>query len=307
MEKGLVTKSTGSWYIVKKGPDVIHCRIRGNLRIKGTNSTNPVAVGDQAMFSMEKKEKTGVIHQVLERKNYIIRKSSNLSRQNHIIASNLDQAFLIITPFFPRVPNEFTDRYLVTAEAYHIPVCLIFNKTDLIIDDLKEELDDKIQIYRSIQYPCYEISVKTGKNIDVLRALMHNKITLISGYSGVGKSSLINKLIPGLNLKTGDISTYHLQGKHTTAFAEMFELPSGGSVIDTPGIRGFGIVELEKNELGHYFPEIFSISKNCQYYNCTHTHEPGCAVKNATEEGGISPSRYRSYLNIYFDNDSKYR
>ncbi len=307
MKQGTVIKTTGSWHLVRYMDRDISCKIKGKFRIKGIRTTNPVAVGDHVKFELPDDEENGIITEVLERKNYIIRKASNLSKESHLLAANVDQAFLLITLKYPETTNEFIDRFLVTSEAYHIPTILVFNKTDLYDQELSEKLREYISIYSTIGYTCIESSVKEFKNIDALKKMMRGKISLIAGNSGVGKSSLLNSMDKNLNLKTGDISIYHKTGKHTTTFPQMFELGDGGFVIDTPGIRGFGLIDFEKNEIGLYFPEIFKLSKNCQYYNCTHTHEPNCAVKKALETGNLAQSRYKSYINIYTDDNEKYR
>ncbi|MFP4023582.1 MAG: ribosome small subunit-dependent GTPase A [Thiohalospira sp.] len=309
MKKGLVIKSTGSWYSVKdtQTGEVISCAIRGKLRIEGIKSTNPVAVGDYVKYDLPVKSDTGIIHQVLDRKNYIVRKSTNLSKQTHILAANIDQAILMVTLKNPVTYSIFIDRFLITAEAYEIPAKLIFNKIDLYNDEEAQQLNDFIKAYKIAGYDCIQTSVTQKINIDKTEQLLKNKVTLIAGNSGVGKSSLINLIDPALNLKTSEISNYHKSGKHTTTFAEMIDLCIGGSIIDTPGIRGFGLHDIEKEELFHYFPEIFKASADCKFYNCTHVHEPGCAVKKAIEEEKIHPMRYNNYLNILFDENSKHR
>lgn len=305
---GMVIKSTGSWYTVKhpeKG--IVPCKIRGQYRLKGSKATNPVAVGDKVVFNLH--GDTGVIIDISERANYMIRKSSNLSKQYHIIAANLDMAYLMVTLVEPEVKIEFIDRFLVTAEAYQVPASLIFNKCDLYHDD--EELDQLLKgmkyLYSTIGYPCFEVSATNRTGIDELKTAMDKKLNLVSGHSGVGKSTLINQLIPGLDIKTANISGYHRSGQHTTTFAEMYELPGSGYIIDTPGIKGFGLVDIQKEELYHFFPEIFKLSHQCPYNNCSHTHEPKCAVKKAVEEHRVSESRYTSYFNMYHEENSKYR
>jgi ribosome biogenesis GTPase len=307
VKKGLVTKSTGSWYTVKSENQVYKCKVKGNLRLKGIKNTNPVAVGDIVHFAIQPDEEVGIIHEIEERQNYIIRKSTNLSKQQHIIAANVDQTILMVTAAYPETPNEFIDRYLVTAEAYHIPCILVFNKIDLAKGKIKEKMDEKFSIYGNIGYPIIKSSVVQNHNLDEIKKALQHKTTVLSGYSGVGKSTLVNALQPGLDLKTADLSDYHLQGKHTTAFAEMFDLDFGGSIIDTPGIRAFGIVDFNKEEITYFFPEIFRTSKNCKFYNCTHLEEPGCAVKKAVQNDEISQSRYKSYVNLYTDEGGKYR
>lgn len=303
--QGLVTKSTGSWYQVKAGSDVFDCRIKGKFRIKGITTTNPIAVGDVVDFEMEPEQGTGVIINLHQRKNYIIRKSVNLSKQAQIIAANLDQAFLIVTLASPRTSLGFIDRFLVTAEAYDIPARLIFNKLDLFSDDGLEILGDYKDIYERIGYPCYEVSAKEGTNIQQVQDLLKDKVTLLTGHSGVGKSSLINCLLPDLDLKTHIISEWSDKGMHTTTFAEMFDLPQGGHIIDTPGIRELGVIDIEKQELGHFFPEMRERMNQCRFNNCRHINEPGCAVLEALEEDEIAVTRYESYLSIYNGNDTR--
>lgn len=309
LKKGLIIKSTGSFYSVKDSETgaLVTCNIRGKLRIKGIKSTNPVAVGDMVEYDFSEEYETGVIKNILARKNYIIRKSTNLSKQTHIIAANLDQAIIVVTIAFPVTYSIFIDRFLITAEAYEIPAKIIFNKTDLYNDKQTEELNKLIYIYESAGYECIATSVKNQTNINEVNSLLKNKISLLAGNSGVGKSSLINLIDSSLNLKTSEISDSHKSGKHTTTFAEMFELSMGGYIIDSPGIRGFGLHDINKEELFHFFPEIFKISKNCKYNNCTHVHEPGCAIKDAVEGGSVSLLRYENYLSILFGDDSKHR
>lgn len=307
MPTGLILKTTGSWYYVQ---DLIgnkyQCTIRGKLRLKGVKTTNVITVGDIVDFETEDSG-IGSISEVHTRKNYIIRKATNLSRESHVIAANIDQTILVITVEYPSTSLEFIDRYLVSAEAYQIPAILVFNKIDLFSQAQKEILENYIMIYQQIGYQCIKVSAKTSENIDSVKMVLKNKISLVSGNSGVGKSCLINTIEPLLDLKTEEISSYHLKGKHTTTFSEMFNLSFGGYIIDTPGIKGFGLIDINKNELYHYFPELFSISKNCKFYNCTHVHEPGCAVISAVEKGVISQSRYLSYLSMYNDENLKYR
>lgn len=304
--QGLITKSTGSWYQVQTpGGERIDCRIKGKFRIKGITTTNPLAVGDVVDFEMEPDQGTGVITNLHQRKNYIIRKSINLSKQAQIIAANLDQALLIVTLASPRTSLGFIDRFLVTAEAYDIPAVLIFNKLDLFSDEGLEILADYKAIYENIGYPCYEVSALKGANIDKVQALLKDKVTLFSGHSGVGKSTLINALLPQLELRTGEVSEWSDKGMHTTTFAEMFELPQGGSIIDTPGIRELGIIDIEQHELGRYFPEMRALMHQCRFNNCRHINEPGCAVLQALENGEIELSRYESYLSIYNGNDTR--
>lgn len=305
--KARVLKTTGSWYtVLAENGQKYRCTIRGKLRLKGSTTTNPVVVGDEVVIDLESDGETAVISAVNDRKNYIIRRSSNLSREAHIIASNLDQAILVVTVDFPETHPEFIDRYLATAEAYQIPAIIVFNKTDIYDDLLNERLNDLLSIYRPL-YRCIRTSALRGENIDLLKDLLKNKVSLISGNSGVGKSTLVNCIEPQLNLKTAEISHYHQKGKHTTTFSEMFPLSFGGFIIDTPGIKGFGVVDMNKNEMFHFFPEIFSAATKCQFYNCTHIHEPGCAVIEAVQKGYISNSRYTSYYKMINDNKDKYR
>lgn len=305
--RGLVVKNTGSWYLVKtdEGP-VVECKIKGNFRLKGIRSTNPVAVGDWVHITLNP-EGTALIHEIEDRKNYIIRKASNLSKQSHIIAANLDQAFLLVTVSHPETSTIFIDRFLATAEAYRVPVSLVINKTDLYNEDETRYMHALINLYTTIGYQCFPMSIKTGEGTDAVKEQMKGKVTLLSGNSGVGKSSLINLLLPNLDIKakTSEISSAHLKGMHTTTFSEMYALPEGGYLVDTPGIKGFGTFDMEVEEIGHYFPEIFHTSANCKYGNCTHTHEPGCAVRDAVEQHLISQSRYASYLSMLDDKDEK--
>jgi ribosome biogenesis GTPase len=308
LEKGLVIKSTGSHYrVLYDEGKTVECTIKGKFRVKELRTTNPVAVGDYILFEFEKSNISGVITEVLDRKNYILRKSSNLSKQSQIIAANLDQVFLMITIILPETPVEFIDRFLITAEAYRIPASIIINKTDLYGEGEQSKMLNLISLYSKIGYECFSLSVKDKSGIDALREKMKDKINLISGNSGVGKSTLLNLLNPSLNLKTEEVSDYHKQGKHITTFPEMHRMPFGGFVIDTPGIRGFGMVHMERNEIYHFFPEIFRISRDCRFYNCLHYDEPGCAVRSAVESGQVNPLRYRSYLNILDDENRKYR
>ena len=308
LNQGTVIKSTGSRYrVLCKEGEIIECIIKGKFRVKGIRTTNPVAVGDNVHFEFEGNMNTGIITEVLDRRNYILRKSSNLSKDSQIIAANIDQAILMITIMLPETPVEFIDRFLITAEAYRIPAGLIINKTDLYGQQETERMEYLISLYENIGYACFRLSVTSGSGIDVLRENLKNKTSLIAGNSGVGKSSLLNSLNPSLNLKTGEISGYHKQGKHITTFPEMHRMPFGGFVIDSPGIRGFGVVDMDRNEIYHFFPEIFRISKNCRFYNCLHLDEPGCAVREAADIGTIDPLRYRSYLSILNDDYSKYR
>ncbi|HLW14907.1 MAG TPA: ribosome small subunit-dependent GTPase A [Flavobacteriaceae bacterium] len=308
--KGVVYKSTGSWYLVK-GDDgeMYKARIRGRFRIEGIQSTNPVAVGDKVILKkQEGNEKVqAVIVGIEDRDNYIVRKSVNLSHQKHIIASNIDLAFLLVTVAGPVTTPAFIDRFLVTAEAYRIKTILLFNKIDSYNEEQLDEVRYLSGMYTEIGYTCIEISATTGKNIDKVKELMLNKTSLFSGHSGVGKSTLVNALQPGLDLKTSNISTIHNQGQHTTTFAEMYDLDFGAQIIDTPGIRGFGVVEMERQEIGDYFPEFFAIKQNCRFHNCLHLNEPKCAVKDALEEGTLFWSRYNSYVQLLEGDEDTYR
>ena len=306
MEKGIVIKSTGSWYLVKRtNGEIIEARIRGKLRTKGLRTTNPVAVG--YIVSLEKNQDNFVITEIGERRNYIIRKSTNLSKEAHIIASNVDQTLLIATINHPVTSAVFIDRILATTEAYNIPAILVFNKSDLYDNTDREKATELITIYSEIGYRCLQVSAITGQNITELRELLKDKVTVLSGMSGVGKSTLINCIEPQLQLKTASISDSHDTGKHTTTFAEMFPLNEGGYIVDTPGVRSFGIIDMEKEEISHFFPEIFRVSEHCRFYNCTHIHEPGCAVIEAVQNGRISESRYWSYLSMMEESKEKYR
>ena len=309
MYTGLVIKNTGSWYTVKTddGGQLIDCKIKGNFRLKGIRSTNPVAVGDRVTI-IPNAEGTAFITAIEDRRNYIIRKSSNLSKQSHIIAANVDQAFLVVTVNYPQTSTTFIDRFLASAEAYRVPVTLLFNKTDLLSEEELRYQQMMIDLYDTVGYQCLAISVETGEGIDKVMDMLTGKVTVLSGNSGVGKSTLINRLLPGVNLRTSDISDAHNSGMHTTTFSEMIPLPLGGYIIDTPGIKGFGTFDIEPEELTGYFKEIFRFSKECRFSNCTHTHEPGCAVLKAVEEHFISQSRYQSYLSMMEDKEeSKYR
>lgn len=304
--QGLVIKSTGSWYeVITNSGETINCRIKGKFRTLDIKTTNPIAVGDKVEVEREPDQDTGLITTLHPRKNYIIRKSVNLSKQAQIIAANLDQAFLIVTLASPRTSLGFIDRFLVTAEAYVIPAVLIFNKLDLFSSDGLEILKEYQQIYEKAGYPCYSVSAIEQTNLDQIKQLLKDKVTLLSGHSGVGKSTLINALLPGSQLKTGDISDWSDKGKHTTTFAEMFELPFGGYLIDTPGIRELGVFDIEKQGLGRLFPEIRELMEDCKFHNCRHINEPGCAVLKALENDEIESSRYDSYLSIYHNNDTR--
>lgn len=299
--KGVIYKSTGSWYIVK-GEDgkVYNARIKGVLKIDGITSTNPVAVGDNVLMQMENEGAQSVmIDTILPRVNYIARQSPGHKMQHHIVAANLDQSFLIATLRDPRTSQGFIDRFLVSSEAYHIPAVIVFNKCDLYRPKEMDKFHALKEMYVAIGYRVLLMSAATGDGVEELLELMANKTTLFSGHSGVGKSSLINRLLPDLNLKTRDVSGWSGKGLHTTTFAEMFDLPGGGRFIDTPGMREFGIVDIQKNELSHYFPEMRALIHDCQFNNCAHINEPGCAVKSAVESGQINVERYVSYYNIY--------
>ncbi len=304
--RGLVTKSTGSWYQVLGDDGVSYdCRIKGKFRTKGIKTTNPVAVGDWVGFDVESSGENGIITTLEPRKNYIIRRSVNLSKQTQILGANLDQAILVVTLASPPTSLGFIDRFLVTAEAYGIPAILVFNKLDLFSEEGKEILQQYKAIYENIGYPCYDVSALEGTHVDVLQDVLKDKITLVSGHSGVGKSTLINRLVPGLELRTGRISDWSDKGKHTTTFAEMIDLPFGGKLIDTPGIRELGIVDIEKNELSHFFPEMRYYLNKCRFNNCRHINEPGCVVLDAVEQGDIEESRYESYLSMYANEDNR--
>ncbi|MGO4920604.1 ribosome small subunit-dependent GTPase A [Maribacter spongiicola] len=307
---GIVYKSTGSWYTVKaEDSDFYECRIKGKFRIKGIKSTNPVAVGDSVRFEVETTgdDTFGIINEIEKRKNYIIRKSVNLSKQTHIIAANLDQVFLLVTLNNPPTYPVFIDRFLITAEAYKIPAVLIFNKIDTYTPEELDEIKFLAALYRKIGYTCIGISAATGKNVDKVKEMMVGKTSMFSGHSGVGKSTLVNTIEPNLDIKTKQISKQHLQGQHTTTFAEMFDLSFDARIIDTPGIKGFGIVDMEKEEIGNYFPEFFELKQHCKFNNCIHIDEPKCAVKDALDAGDIAWSRYNSYLQMIKGEDEHYR
>lgn len=311
---GLVIKNTGYWYTVLTDEgETIDCKIKGNFRLKGIRSTNPVAVGDFVTI-LPNQEGTAFITAIDDRRNYIIRKSQNLSKQSHIIAANVDQACLVVTIAHPETSTTFIDRFLASAEAYRVPVILIFNKTDILDEDERRYLDMMMQLYRTVGYECVALSAETGDGVDALMPMLEGKTTLFSGNSGVGKSTLLNRLVPGLNLRTSEISDAHDTGTHTTTFSEMIpltvkaETSARSWLIDTPGIRGFGTFDMEPEEICSYFKEIFKFSANCRFGNCTHTHEPGCAVLKAVEEHYIALSRYNSYISMLNDKEEgKYR
>lgn len=313
MSKGLVVKSTGSWYTVEGEDGVLYqCKVKGNFRIKGIKSTNPVAVGDHVNFIIQPSaendtaDKVGLINSVEDRKNYIVRRSPNLSKQSHIIAANIDQAVLVVTLKYPVTTTTFIDRYLASAEAYSIPVLLVFNKTDIYTAEQREVMRSLIDLYENIDYNCITASAKTLNGIEDLKQAIQDKTNVINGHSGVGKSTIINIFEPSLKLKTAEISESYKTGKHTTTYTTLYKMSFGGYIIDTPGIKGFGMLHMEPWEISHYFREIFEYSKNCQYNNCSHTHEPKCAVKEAIEEAKIAESRYISYLGL-LEKDDKYR
>ena len=307
---GRVYKSTGSWYLVKTelGQEY-QCRIKGKFRLQGIKSTNPIAVGDFVDFDLDTKSdvETGVITKIHDRENYIVRKSVNLSKQTHIIASNIDVCFLVVTIDNPPTFTSFIDRFLVTAEAYDIKTVILFNKIDVYSQDTLDEVRYLAHVYRTIGYECIGISAQTGKNLDQVKDLMMGKVSTFTGHSGVGKSTLVNAIEPNLDLKTKAISTQHMQGQHTTTFAEMFDLSFDAKIIDTPGIKGFGVVNMEKEEVGDYFPEFFALKQDCKFNNCLHVEEPKCAVKDALEKDEIAASRYRSYLQILNGEEEHYR
>ena len=306
--RGLVIKNTGSWYQVKtEDGRLVECKIKGNFRLKEIKSTNPIAVGDNVHIIMNQ-EGTAFINEIEDRRNYIVRRSSNLSKQSHILAANLDQCLLVVTVNYPETSTIFIDRFLASAEAYRVPVKLVFNKVDAYNEDEIRYLEALITLYTQIGYPCFKISALTGDGLDEVKQALEGNITLFSGHSGVGKSTLINTLLPEQSIKTAEISSYHNKGMHTTTFSEMFSVPGNGYIIDTPGIKGFGTFDMKDEEVGHYFKEIFETSDKCKYNNCTHRHEPGCAVREAVKQHLISESRYTSYLNILEDKEEgKYR
>ena len=307
--QGLVIKNTGSWYVVRTDDgQLFECKVKGNFRLRGIRSTNPVAVGDHVHLIPGEDGTTALIDDIGERRNYIIRRASNLSRQSHIIAANIDTAVLMVTVAHPETSTTFIDRFLASAEAYRIPVLLLFNKTDLYDEAERLALEEQAALYQRLGYPCLRLSAKRGDGMAQVREQLAGKVSLLSGNSGVGKSTLLNVLVPDAGAKTAEISAAHDTGTHTTTFSQMFFLPSGGALIDTPGIKGFGTFDMEREEVSHYFREIFQTGRECRFGNCTHTHEPSCAVLKALEDGGIAPSRYTSYLSMLDDHDEdKYR
>lgn len=306
---GLVIKNTGSFYLVRTDDGrAVECKVKGNFRLRGIRSTNPVAVGDGVTIRQAEGEQVAFITEIDDRRNYIVRKASNLSKQSHILAANIDLALLVVTIARPDTSTTFIDRFLASAEAYRVPVCIAFNKTDDLNEEEQATLDYWEQIYSSIGYPCHRISALRGEGTDALAAQLKGRTTLLAGHSGVGKSTLLNLLIPDAHARTAHISDAHGTGMHTTTFSELFELPEGGALIDIPGIKGFGTFNMEPEEVAHYFRDIFAISADCRFNNCTHTHEPGCAVLAALENHELAPSRYASYLSMMEDKEEgKYR
>lgn len=301
--KGTIIRSTGSWYqVLTENGEVLDCRLKGKFRIQGIKSTNPIAVGDFVIISVSEKEEA-VIQEILPRNNFLIRKATKLSKTLHIIASNMDHCFLVVTLAYPRTSTGFIDRFLMTAEAYNVPISLVFNKIDLYTEELKQHLDNMVNLYESLDYKCYKVSALTGEGIENLKENIKNKTVLFSGHSGVGKSALINKIDPKLQLRTGEISAYHEKGMHTTTFAEMLTVQENGFIIDTPGIKEFSMVEFKKPEISLYFREIYALIHDCKFHNCTHFHEPECAVIQAVEEGKIDIGRYSNYLSILNDEE----
>lgn len=302
MPLGRVIKSTGSWYDVRNDAgEVVQCRLRGKIRLDGLRTTNPVAVGDWVNFERERDKDTCVIDKIMPRTNVIVRKSVNLSKESHVIASNVDQAILVATIAQPRTSTGFIDRFTVTAEAYHIPVVIVFNKCDLYNDEQNAAAEELMRVYNGIGYQSFVISAKTGYNCDRLKTIMKDKISMFSGHSGVGKSALVNRLDPNLDIRVGEISEVHEKGKHTTTFAQMYELGFGGYIIDTPGIKEFALFDMEKETLAQRFPEMRALMHDCRFNNCTHLHEPHCAIKTAVEEGVIADWRYENYCNMMDD------
>jgi ribosome biogenesis GTPase len=304
MDRGIVIRSTGSWHIVGgENGSSLPCKLKGNFRLKGIRTTNPVAVGDRVEVEKGENSEAGVIVNILERENYIIRKATKLSKESHIIAANIDQLLLVATLAFPRTSTGFIDRMLVTAEAYHIPAIIVFNKTDLYTEELMPWLEETEIIYKDAGYLCVRVSARTGDGLEDLKAVLKDKVSLLSGHSGVGKSSLINRLEAGLKLRVKEISSYHLKGQHATTFPEMIPLSFGGFIIDTPGIKEFGLTHFDKGEIAERFPEMRALMHLCKYSDCSHTHEPGCAVIRAVEEGRMHLSRYQNYISIFNGDD----
>lgn len=297
MQEGLVTRTTGSWYRVLQGEGALDCRLRGNYRLRGNKQTNPVAVGDRVLFTVQE-DGTGLIHEVMDRRNYIVRRATKLSKQTHVIAANLDRLCLVATLALPRTSTGFIDRLLVTAEAYRIPACLVLNKIDLYDEELQEAHDWLASIYTQAGYPVYAVSATRGDGIEALRQAIEGQTTLFCGHSGVGKSALLNALVPGMQLRVGDLSQWSLKGRHTTTFAEMYPVGPATFLVDTPGIKEFGMVDMQVAEVSHYFPEMRPLLAGCHFHNCTHRHEPHCAVREAVEQGQLSPERYENYLRI---------
>jgi ribosome biogenesis GTPase len=308
LKEGVVIKSTGSWYHVKSDEEVpVSCKIKGRFRLDELKSTNPVAVGDRVKFSVDNSTGIGVIEVIQPRDNFIVRRASNLSRQTQVLAANVDQAVLVATINYPVTSPVFIDRFLASAEAYGIPTTIIFNKTDRYDHFHKDQLSEIVEMYENIGYNVLTTSAKYADDLYQVEALLKDKVSLLAGHSGVGKSTLVNRIEPTLNLKTGKISDRHHTGRHTTTFAEMHPLSFGGYIIDTPGIRGFGLFNIEKEELAHFFRDIFKFAPHCRYYNCTHLHEPGCGVKEALDNQKIAASRYNSYVSIFLNRNEKYR
>lgn len=306
---GIVIKNTGSWYLVRTDDgQAVECKVKGNFRLRGIRSTNPVAVGDGVTITEVEGQQAAFITEIDERRNYIIRKASNLSKQSHILAANIDLALLVVTMARPETSTTFIDRFIASAEAYRVPVAIAFNKIDDLEPAERENMDYLHAVYTHIGYPCYQISALKNTGIDALHLLLDGKTTLLAGHSGVGKSTLLNLLIPEANARTANISEAHGTGMHTTTFSELYELHGKGAIIDIPGIKGFGTFNMEPEEVAHYFTDIFKISANCKFSNCTHTHEPGCAVLQALENHQLAPSRYASYLSMLDDKEEgKYR